>query len=275
MPSNEGAYTIGSAKIEVDGQTYTTKPFQITVTKTSARPKDPNDPYSIAARNAFLKVQASRTSVYVGEPIVASYKIYFKMNISQPELLKEPSYTGFYKENITAKRATTSEERYRDETYQTYKAMEMLLIPQKAGDLKPGTVEMKIPTQIPTRRRDFFGRQLTQTVNQTATTDFPTLRVRALPTKGKPDDFAGAVGSYKMDVSISRNELSANESVTLKVKISGNGNIKLVELPKPEMPNAFEVYDPKYSEKISVNANGMSGSKTYEYLLIPTIWRNL
>lgn len=266
MAKKPGKYTIGSAYAVVDEETYETRPFQITVTQETTRP---NSPYDLAEKMAFLKVLASKTTVYQGEPIVAAYKVYFKTNIGNPSLLEEPDYTGFFKENIDPKRIPTSSERYNGEAYKTAVIHRRLLLPQKSGKIKPGAVEMRIPTPIPSNRRDIFGRRLNQTINQTASVRFPTITVKPLPESGKPDNFAGAVGRYSMDVSISRNEVEANESVTLKVKLSGDGNIKLIELPEPEIPSAFEAYDPKYSENIKVDIDGMRGSKTYEYLLIP------
>lgn len=267
--TKEGQFTIGSASIQVDGKVYKTKPFAIEITKSSAKSANANDPYSIAARSAFIKILLSKSTVYQGEPLIASYKIYFKAQIGRWEVLEAPSYTGFYKEDIPLDYVNTQTERYKDESFQTGIIQQLLLIPQKSGTIRLGAAEIKIPTQIPNGRRDIFGRRMSQTVNQTSTAKFPPIIVKPLPQAGRPSNFSGAVGNFKMDVSISRNEVTANESVTLKVKLTGTGNIKLTELPKPELPSAFEAYDPKYSENIKVDASGMKGSKTYEYLLIP------
>ncbi len=269
QPRNEGTYEIGPASIEVDGETYRTKPLTITVQKGSPRAEDPNDPYSVAASNAFLRILSSKTSVYQGEPLVASYKLYFKTDIGRPELLDEPDFTGFYKDNVEIKRINTNRDTYQGETYTTGVIRQVVLIPQRSGTMRPGLVEVRIPTQVPSNRRDFFGRRVTQTINQTASENFPSIKVKPLPEAGKPSNFGGAVGQYTMDVSLSRKELSANESVTLKITVKGDGNLKLVDIPAPEIPNAFEAYDPKFAEKINIGAFGMKGSKTFEYLLIP------
>lgn len=269
MPMETGVFQIGPARITVDGKVYSTEPIKITVQQTSPRAGDPNDPYSIAAKSAFLRILTSNRSIYQGEPFVASYKLYFKTDIGRPEMLDEPDFTGFFKEDINLNRIETQTDTYEGEMYTTGIIRQMVLIPQKSGSIRPGLVEVRIPTQVPSNRRDFFGRRISQTVNQTATENFPGITVKPLPENGKPSDFSGAVGDFSMDVSVSRKELTANESVTLKIKISGRGNIKLVDAPEPEIPSAFEVYDPKSTENISINASGMSGSKTYEYLLIP------
>ncbi len=268
-PKQTGTYTIGPASIEVNGKTYTSQPLTIKVLNESPRANDPNDPYSIAARSAFIKIIPSKTTVYQGEPFVASYKLYFKTNIGRYSLQDEPDYTGFYREKVELKAISSEPEMYRGERFEAGIIDQSVLIAQRSGSIKPGLLEVQIPTAVPTNKRDFFGRPLSQTINQTSTDNFPTIRVKALPEDNKPSDFSGAVGKYRFDVSLSREELSATESVTLKVTLSGDGNIKLVDAPKPQVPNAFEVYDPEYKESIRVSGSGMQGSKTYEYLLVP------
>lgn len=264
-----GMLSIGSGTIVVDGTEYRSQPLAIQVSDESPRKNDPNDPYAIAARSAFIKAITSKSTVYQGEPFVASYKLYFNADIGRFEILEQPDFTGFYKSDIEIKTIKQDREMYKGEQFNTGIINQMVLIPQRSGSIRPGLVEIRLPTAIPTNRRDIFGRRMTQTVDQTSTDNFPGITVKPLPEKGKPSNFDGAVGDYSMDVSLSREELTANESVTLTIKISGTGNIKLVDIEKPEIPSAFEAYDPKYSENITVNGSGMRGSKTYEYLLIP------
>lgn len=264
-----GMLSIGAGTIEVGGTEYRSQPLAIQVSEESPRKNDPNDPYAIAARSAFIKAITSKSTVYQGEPFVASYKLYFNADIGRFEILEQPDFTGFYKSDIEIKTIKQDREMYKGEQFNTGIISQMVLIPQRSGSIRPGLVEIRLPTAIPTNRRDIFGRRMTQTVDQTSTDNFPGITVKPLPEKGKPSNFDGAVGDYSLDVSLSREELTANESVTLTIKISGTGNIKLVDIEKPEIPSAFEAYDPKYSENITVNGNGMRGSKTYEYLLIP------
>ena len=264
-----GMLSIGAGTIEVGGTEYRSQPLAIQVSEESPRKNDPNDPYAIAARSAFIKAITSKSTVYQGEPFVASYKLYFNADIGRFEILEQPDFTGFYKSDIEIKTIKQDREMYKGEQFNTGIISQMVLIPQRSGSIRPGLLEIRLPTAIPTNRRDIFGRRMTQTVDQTSTDNFPGITVKPLPEKGKPSNFDGAVGDYSMDVSLSREELTANESVTLTIKISGTGNIKLVDIEKPEIPAAFEAYDPKYSENITVNGSGMRGSKTYEYLLIP------
>jgi hypothetical protein len=268
-PAQTGTLTIGAARIEVDGEEYSTSPITIKVSEKSPRANDPNDPYSIAARSAFVKISVNKSSVYVGEPLVATDKLYFNTNINQPRLQKDPDFAGFYKTDVDLKAKSAVTENYNGQSFKTAVIAQKVLIPQKSGTLRPGNIELTIPTLVPTNQRNIFGQRVSQTINQTSVDEFPPIRVKELPEAGKPAAFDGAVGQYKFSVEVSRNEINASESVTLKVSLSGAGNIKLIQAPKPEIPNAFELYDPEVKERIQVNGSGMSGSKVYEYLLIP------
>lgn len=268
--SKAGRYTIGSAGVIVNGKTYKSEPFVVTVSNSGPQNTNPKDPQAIAAKSVKIRINTSKTTVYQGEPVIASFDVYFKTQISAPRLLEEPDYTGFYKENIDPVRISSDGKRVLENQEFNYAVVNRrLLLPQRSGTFKLGNVDMNIPTSIPSNQRDFFGRQVTRTINFVASTTFPSIMVLPLPESNKPSNFNGAVGQYKMDVDVSRSELTADESLTLKITLSGSGNIKLVEIPEPEFPSAFEAYDPKYSENIKTDINGMRGKKTFEYLLIP------
>ena len=267
-PRKTGTFTIGSATVEVKGKTYKTEPLKITVKKGSSRSSDPNDPRNIAARQSFFEPLVTKTELYQGEPLVTTYKVYYKSSIEMPEILEEPDFSGFYQDNIKLDIRGKRDE-YRGQSMKSAVLKRMVLIPQKSGSLDPGNIEMRIPTNVPTRQRDFFGRRVYKKVDNIVRKQFPRLRVKPLPETGKPASFNGAVGDYKVDVQLSKTDVSVDESITLKVTISGSGNLELFELPEPDFPRAFEAYDPKYSQNIQTGIYGMKGRKTYEYLLVP------
>lgn len=268
-PKQEGTFSIDRASISVDGETYYTDPIQIKVVPQAAAPADPNDPRSLAAARAFFKPQLSKTKVYRGEPIVASCKLYFNLQVGSPKVAGDPDFSGFYKEMVDIGNAVTLDERYGNTSYKTAVFRQWVLIPQKEGFIKPGTAKFILPTYVPTGNYDIFGRQRVRQIDQELEEAFPAVEVLPLPAQNKPSDFSGAVGDYTFEVSLNKTTLRADESLSLKVSIRGSGNIKLAELPKPELPAAFEAYDPKYEERINVNGAGMNGSKSNEYLLIP------
>ncbi len=258
-----GTYTIDPAFIKVEGRVYRTEPVEIKVVEAQAtqkreRPKD-----------VFLKAYVSDQSVYQGEPIYANYRLYFRSEVYQHSFQDEPDFKGFYRENIEQNRIETKEEYLGGQRYYVADLRKMVLIPQKDGDYIPGNVAMSIPVRVQSRRRDIFGFPITRTENRDLLAPFPNIKVKPLPSKGRPLNFSGAVGQFNMNASISADEIDTDGSLTLKLRIEGKGNIKLAELPEIEFPTAFEVFDPEIKENSNVGSYGMRGSKTVEYLLVP------
>ena len=269
-PRKEGTFTIGAASIRSKGKTYKTKPIKIKVTAQAQRSKNPNDPQNVAAENIFLRAFINKRKPYQGEPIVVTYKLFFNLNISGIEFAEEPDFNGFYKHNIELPdRPNISKESYKGKTFSVATVKQMVLIPQKYGTPELEPLQMRVQAAVPTKRRDFFGMPMTKNVNYMAVSPALKLEVKALPLAGKPADFSGAVGDYSFNVDISKTEIEANESVSIKLKIRGKGNMKLFDLPELNVPTAIEAYDPKYGENITINAGGMKGNKSNEYLLIP------
>jgi hypothetical protein len=261
---NVGQFTIGPAYIKVDGQTYRTQNLTVKVSEKKALDKE-----KAKNEDIILKAIVSKQSVYQGEPIYTSYRLYFRAEIGQHSFSKEPSFKGFYRETINQKRIETAEENLNGQRYIAADLQKMVLIPQQSGELKPGIIGLNVPIRINSGRRDYFGFPITRSSNIELSATFPTIKVKPLPTKGKPDNFSGAVGQYKFKVSLSNTDISTDESVTLRIELSGTGNIKLVDIPKPEFPQAFEVFDPEITERNNVGSYGMKGSKVIEYLLVP------
>ena len=267
LPLKTGTFTIGPATVKVDGETYKTKPLNIDVV--GERTEQPNSIDAKAAGLASVKILTNKRSVYVGEPISARYTLLLKTNVGNYDMLEEPSYQGFLKNDLELKRIETRQETIDGERQTTADIFRFVLVPQQSGEFNPGKLSLRLPTQVPTGRRDWFGREEVRTVNQVTSSSFPTITVKPLPEAGKPANFSGAVGQYKLLVTLSRDNVKADESITLTVEISGNGNIQLADLPEPQIPTSIERYDPKYKENISTKITGISGNKRNEYLLIP------
>jgi hypothetical protein len=106
-------------------------------------------------------------------------------------------------------------------------------------------------------------------VSKTVSAGNKTINVKALPEAGKPIDFTGAVGNFSLDVTSSKAELDANESLQLKVKVKGNGNLKLFKLPKISLPSSLEVYEPEHKENVRTNLSGMRGDISDTYTVVP------
>jgi len=145
----------------------------------------------------------------------------------------------------------------------------MLLIPQKSGKLYINPMDMDMVVSVPTGRYDFFGNPQTRRVNAQYTSTRRLVKVKALPTEGKPADFTGAVGQYTMAVTTSKNTLKASESTQIEVKISGKGNLKLFEIPKLVVPADLEVYTPERKLKSRTTLSGLKGSIADNYSIVP------
>jgi hypothetical protein len=148
----------------------------------------------------------------------------------------------------------------------------MLLYPQRIGKLKIGSAKIDAIVRKEIQRRgrrsvfdDFFGGRYQQFKVPLRSKEF-TINVKALP-ENKPKSFTGAVGNFKITASVDNTDLEANDAFTYKIKISGNGNIKLIKDPELNFPHDFDVWDPTISNKISNTRSGSKGSKTYEYVV--------
>lgn len=268
QPTQTGTFSIGPAKARIQGNAEKTNPLEIKVVPQSEKPRGANDPYSIAERSNILRVFVSKRDVYIGEPITVTYKLYYASQIRNYSG-QAPNLNGFFKEEIDLKDQREERESYNGKLFNVATLKKYVLIPQKTGELEIDPFILDLETAVPTEQRDFFGRPVYKTVNYTAKSNLVKVSVAPLPAAGRPSNFSGAVGEYSFDVALSDTAVTADESATLTVDISGIGNLKLFELPEPEVPNSIEAYDPKYSERISANSRGLQGSRKNEYLLIP------
>ncbi|HRG87379.1 MAG TPA: BatD family protein [Chitinophagales bacterium] len=301
-PKNQGTFKLGKASITVSGVTMESNELTIQVTAPVAqqqqqRQRNPFDPFDDPffrgeeeeqpqTSNAeiekqlkdevFMKLVVSKGSVYKGEMLTATYKLYFRQNLTGFNVTKAPSFDGYWSQEVELdpKRRPATEV-VNGKQYNTVEIMKYNLYPQRAGALPVAGCEVNTVAQVQMRSRsrnlfdDFFdlGRMRQVPLDLKATPI--TVSVKELPDNGKPADFSGAVGSYKFDATLSGKDAKTDEPITYTLKISGTGNLKFVDAPALKFPPEFEVYDPKIKENISNGAAGMSGTKQYDYLIIP------
>jgi len=270
-PTKRGTFTIGQSSIEIDGNTYKTSPIQITVTAAVEIPKDPNDPNYIASESIHLVAEVSTTKPYLNEPVSVIYKLYVAENtgVRNWSELDSPRYNDFWSQNIEVNRQNVKEGKYKGENYRYVVLKKTVLYPQKTGKLNIEPLTLDVSVEVPSKRRDVFGRLMMTTTNRNVTAGKRTIDVKPLPSDGRPDDFSGAVGSFEFNMTSNKNTLKATEAFDLKLEVSGKGNLKLFKLPKPNLPSALEVYEPEHSEKVSTNLSGMRGSISDTYTVVP------
>ncbi len=283
--NREGTQEIGPVEVTVDNKTYQSAPVTVQVVSGNQSTQVPNnssgteiqpDNSQVQAdsREMFLEVLTDRKQIYQGEYITATLKFFSKIRISGfGDKFTLPTFDGFFKQEVeTPPLRSLNTETIDGEAYATGVIRQYILFPQKSGTLtiSPSTLEALIPQRVQTRSRsvfdDFWGGGI-QNVPREVTSRPVNITVLPLPEEGKPASFTGGVGQMKLNASVDKTELKANDPVTLKVTISGTGNMRFVDAPRVNFPPDFEVYDPKINTNL--NATITSGSKTFEYLVIP------
>ncbi|MDL2251312.1 BatD family protein [Odoribacter sp. OttesenSCG-928-J03] len=278
-----GTYKIPAASVSVDGKTYTSNTLTIEVVASSAQGKAKQQgsqnggqavrTTAINEETIFVDVDVNRRSLYIGESLVATIKVYTKVDLVNFGQSKFPSFSGFLTEEVpTSQRIELVRQNYKGAIYNVGIIRKMLLFPQHTGEIviEPFELECIIRQQLSKSRSffdDFFGNY--QDVKIKRESKPVKITVNELPHAGKPLGYSGAVGRIAMKTSISTDTLKANEAITYKVTFSGNGNMKLLEAPLIQFPPDFETYEPKVSKNVKTDENGMNGTVTYEYLIIP------
>ena len=292
MATKTGSFTIPPATVRVDGENVQSNGVRVEVLPADEQPSGGQSSQgrsgqggqqnsqsaqsgqgNVNAENLFVRTIATKTHVHEQEALMVMYKLYFA-NVDVAQLTnntKLPEFTGFLKQELEQGEIQTEMEHYNGRNYQTAVLYRTILYPQHSGDITidPAKFEAVLRVQTRTQPRsifdDFFGSYTT--VTKMLTAPAVTVKVDALPA-GKPAGFSGGVGSFTLTPSISQTELQTNDAVTIKLDISGAGNMKLLKTPAIDWPEGFEPYDPKVTNNFNTTTSGVSGTKSIEYLAI-------
>lgn len=256
-----GKYTIGPCTAKVGNAVIETDPITIEVSAPLTRPSSPQLAEG-QRRNTdiFMTLELSRSKGYVGEQVVLSYMLYSRTPNVEPEY-DMPKLEGFWAEDVKLSNTGWSDryETVNGLRYNVAVIKRQLLFPQRSGKLRIAPYSAKCILD-----RTFFNRGRMVEISSNAI-EYNAIE---LP-PGAPADFNGAVGDLQMSVKADRTSLKADEAIELTIRFNGRSNLKLLEGPELELPNDFEVYDPKVIDKISVSEGGMSGQREFQYLVIP------
>ena len=284
MAEKEGTYKIPGATIVADGNNYTSNSVEIKVlppgqsssnagSGSSARSsRNQANSGKITDKELFMTATASKTNVYEQEAILLTYKVYTQVNLTN--LRGDiPDLKGFHTQEVELpNQKTFSLEHYNGRNYNTTIWRQLVLFPQQTGKIEipsvtfEGTVSQMVASADPFDA--FFNGGNYVNITKNIVTPKLTINVKELPA-GKPANFSGGVGEFTLSSSISTQELKTNDAVTIKLVISGTGNMKLINTPEVGFPQDFEIYDPKVDNKFNLTRNGLSGNKVIEYLAIP------
>ncbi len=271
-PKGRGKFTIGQAEITIDGNIYKTTPVQVEVTAAVDQPTDGENSEYIASENIHLVAEISNTNPYLNEAITVVYKLYVspRINVSDWRQLDNPKFSDFWSQNIDIRRLEVENGTYKGEPYRFVVLRKTVLYPQKTGKLNIEPLTLNISVEVPGNRRDIFGNRFYETVDKVVAAGNRVIDVKPLPEEGRPADFTGAVGkNLDLEVTSDKKELRATESLQATVKVSGQGNLKLFDLPPLTVPASMEKYEPEYRENVSTTINGMQGSIANQYTLVP------
>ena len=272
--TQEGKVTVGPASVKIGKETYTTESRTVEAVKGQV-PSGSGGNAAAVGEDLMLRLSVSKSRAVVGEPIIVTMKLYVQSSaISGFEDVRFPTFDGFWSQEIDApQNIQFSRENYGGQVYNAALLRRYMLLPQQTGRLSIDPAELVCLLQVraePTGPRsifdDFFDSY--QTIRKRVSSDPVTIEVSALPA-GAPASFAGGVGSFRLAAGFDADSVAAHEATSLKVVISGTGNINLVETPKVSLPSDFESYDVRKTENISTGASGASGTVTFEYPFIP------
>jgi hypothetical protein len=278
---NEGKFVIPPASVTIKNRTYYSDSLRIEVmggavqqpvTQPGGTAGQDNTQVSASRGEIFLDLSVSRRDLYIGEHLVATVKLFTRVNLSGINERKYPSFTGFLKTDLELPPLTSlRQENINGTIYGTGVLQQFLLYPQITGEITIEPYQATVLVQQKTGRSDpFFGDFFStyQTIPQAVVSKSVTINVKPLP-GNKPDDFSGIVGSMSLKAGISKDTVNVNDAVNFRITVSGNGNLKLAEAPAMKLPADVEMYDPKITDNLKNTAGGTSGQKTFEYLLIP------
>ena len=281
MANTAGEYTIGGASIVADGNQMVSNSVKFKVL-----PQEQNSNggqggssahssgTSVSDQDLFITATASKTNVFEQEAFVLTYKIYTRESNLQLNNAKLPDFKGFHSQEIEmTTNARWTPEHYRGRNYYTTVYRQFVLFPQQSGKLYIDPAQFQMTIGKPVQSDDpfdafFNGGSNVIEIKKSIATPKIAINVSPLPT-GKPADFSGGVGEFTVSSSINSKELKTNDAITIKLVISGTGNLKLISNPEIKFPEDFEVYDPKVDNQVRLTREGLTGNRVIEYLAIP------
>ena len=281
LAAKPGTMTIPPVRVTYKNRSAQSQPLSLTITASATPPQasqgKQKSAQATAGNKLYLRTIVSKKSVYPNEAIIVTYRIYAAVTVSGYSIAKLPETTGFWVEDVEMpQRPQTREQVINGQRYVTADIKKMTVFPTSPGKRRIGPLSLQCEVKQQSRRRSrdpfdsffddaFFGR----TVRQTIASPIVEIDVKPFPKENEPASFSGAVGQFKLNASIDKTDVNTDEAVTLKVTLSGVGNIQLLPKPKVQIPPDFEQYAPTVSQNIDRTNGVISGGKTFEYVLVP------
>jgi hypothetical protein len=278
---NPGKYVLSPATFRYKNKDYRSDSLYIEVLKdatvrqantNNVQGNEPANQPQSSGSDLFIRLNINRNEVFLGEHIIASVKIYTRIDLAGLNEVKFPAFNGFLKENLdTPPLASLQRENVNGVIYGTGVVQQFLLYPQVTGEITVDPVEITALIQQKSGQSDpVFGDFFTSYQNVPRAIASLPVKIIVKPLPGtKPDDFSGIVGNIEINASVNKDTINVNDALNFKITLKGSGNLKLATSPVLKLSPDIEVYDPKVTDNIANNSGGSSGQKTFEYLLIP------
>ena len=294
VASRQGNFTIPPVTISFNGKQYTSNAVSVQVQaggqtapggQGSSSQQGGQQQASNEEVDVFLRAEVNNSSPFIGEQVIISYKLYFNNQIAGHDgFQKISSFPGFWVKNLfpNQREIPTTTENFRGKQYNVAEVRRFAIFPQRAGaiEIQPQESEITVRLRSDSKRKTsdpffdsffndpFFSSRYSD-INKKLSSNSLTINVKPHPTKDLPENFSGAVGKFTLQSQIDKTEVKANEPISIKLTVTGSGNIELFDLPRIEFPRDFEVFDPETKSDIKVATSGVSGTRVFEYLVIP------
>ena len=286
VASKNGTFTIPPAHVVVDGKNIASNTLTIKVSGASQsqsgggsqhrqrnnEPEMRDAGSHISGSDLFIKVSANKKRVYEQEPILLTYKVYTLVSLTQLEG-KMPDLKGFHTQEVqlpqqkSFKLETVNGRPYRTVTWSQY-----VMFPQLTGKLQIPSITFNGIVVQQNRNIDPFeaffngGSGYIEVKKQIQA---PGIEIQVDPLPDRPANFSGGVGHFSISAQLNKTETKANDPVSLRVIVSGVGNLKLIKQPEVVFPKDFDKYDAKITDKTKLTSNGLEGSMIYDILAVP------
>ena len=285
LAEKEGDHTLPAASVKANGKTIRSGTATIQVLPSSnasqgsssgrgsASQSTPHSADDLSDRDLFITATASKSKIYEQEAVVLTYKLYTLVNIRQLSG-DMPELDGFHCQELNSKaQMSLKYERYNGRNYGTAIWRQYVLFPQKSGKMTIPSISFDAEVEVTNHNADpfdifFGGGSLTQMLRKTLKTPEIEIDVKPLPSPA-PSNFSGAVGKFSMTASLTPEQLDANDAASMRIIVSGQGNMKLMKAPVVDAPKDFEVYTPKETDKTSNTAGGAKGNVVFDYVIVP------
>lgn len=281
-PLQPGHHTFSPATVTIDGihrklrsnslevEVENSKGFnQQQPQLTQVNPQTPQQGTS-TSEDVVLIAVPSKTNTYLGEPILLTYKLLTRKNLTQPQVTDNPQYAGFWRDDLETKASKGQVEMYQGKRFTSYEVKREFLYPQKSGDLVIPTFGLQVEMQ--TREQSWIEKMLgAPALHESVQVNSQplTIHVKPLPTASQPTNFNGWVGNFKADFALLNNPTKVGEPIQVNVTLTGKGNLRMTTPPKWEVGNDFESYEPETEDHLQKETHTISGFRVFKYSLIP------